>query len=148
MCLCLVQDMDLDEGQDTVDEDAFESEEKKTSGTRSRTHSRSRSRFDKQPVTDATRSLARLTVNQTAFLLLTAGPQRGGGQGHAQGPGSANTGNGRARAPENGRERNPLVPTPASDEHGRERRSGRRKAFLQSAPNFSAVRSRNMLTVV
>lgn len=47
MCPCLVQDMDLDEGQDTVDEDMFESDEKKTSGTRSRTHSRSRSRLDK-----------------------------------------------------------------------------------------------------
>ncbi|KAF7704024.1 SR-related and CTD-associated factor 8 [Silurus meridionalis] len=42
------QDMDLDEGQDTVDEDMFESEEKKTSGTRSRTRSRSRSRSPKR----------------------------------------------------------------------------------------------------
>ncbi|KAG9336112.1 hypothetical protein JZ751_002459 [Albula glossodonta] len=36
--------MDLDEGQDMVDEDMFESEEKKTGSTRSRTRSRSRSR--------------------------------------------------------------------------------------------------------
>ncbi|KAM9466724.1 SR-related and CTD-associated factor 8 [Clarias gariepinus] len=42
------QDMDLDEGQDTVDEDMFEAEEKKTSGTRSRSHSRSRSRSPKR----------------------------------------------------------------------------------------------------
>ncbi|XP_072545176.1 SR-related and CTD-associated factor 8-like [Salminus brasiliensis] len=42
------QDMDLDEGQDTVDEEIFESEEKKTSGTRSRTRSRSRSRSPKR----------------------------------------------------------------------------------------------------
>lgn len=47
MVLCLIQDMDLDEGQDTVDEDMFEAEEKKTSGTRSRSHSRSRSRLDR-----------------------------------------------------------------------------------------------------
>uniref|UniRef100_A0AAY4CLH4 SR-related CTD associated factor 8 n=1 Tax=Denticeps clupeoides TaxID=299321 RepID=A0AAY4CLH4_9TELE len=37
------QDMELDEGQDTVDEDIFETEEKKTSGSRSRSRSRSRS---------------------------------------------------------------------------------------------------------
>uniref|UniRef100_A0A673H0H0 Protein SCAF8-like n=1 Tax=Sinocyclocheilus rhinocerous TaxID=307959 RepID=A0A673H0H0_9TELE len=39
------QDMDIDEGQDTVDEEVFEAEEKKTSSTRSRTRSRSRSRL-------------------------------------------------------------------------------------------------------
>lgn len=37
--------MDIDEGQDTVEEELFESEEKKTNSTRSRTRSRSRSRF-------------------------------------------------------------------------------------------------------
>ncbi|XP_016114777.1 protein SCAF8-like [Sinocyclocheilus grahami] len=42
------QDMDIDEGQDTVDEELFEAEEKKTSSTRSRTHSRSRSRSPKR----------------------------------------------------------------------------------------------------
>ncbi|XP_017570563.1 SR-related and CTD-associated factor 8 isoform X1 [Pygocentrus nattereri] len=42
------QDMELDEGQDTIDEEIFESEEKKTSGTRSRTRSRSRSRSPKR----------------------------------------------------------------------------------------------------
>ncbi|KAL1257963.1 hypothetical protein QQF64_011207, partial [Cirrhinus molitorella] len=42
------QDMDIDEGQDTVDEELFEAEEKKTSSTRSRTRSRSRSRSPKR----------------------------------------------------------------------------------------------------
>ncbi|XP_052010098.1 SR-related and CTD-associated factor 8 isoform X1 [Xyrauchen texanus] len=42
------QDMDIDEGQDTVDEEIFESEEKKTSSTCSRTRSRSRSRSPKR----------------------------------------------------------------------------------------------------
>lgn len=42
------QDMDLDEGQDTIDEELFEAEEKKTSSTRSRTRSRSRSRSPKR----------------------------------------------------------------------------------------------------
>ncbi|XP_016331357.1 protein SCAF8-like [Sinocyclocheilus anshuiensis] len=42
------QDMDIDEGQDTVDEEVFEAEEKKTSSTRSRTRSRSRSRSPKR----------------------------------------------------------------------------------------------------
>lgn len=42
------QDMDLDEGQETVEEEIFEVEEKKTSSTRSRTHSRSRSRSPKR----------------------------------------------------------------------------------------------------
>ncbi|XP_057199211.1 SR-related and CTD-associated factor 8 isoform X1 [Triplophysa rosa] len=42
------QDMDIDEGQDTVEEELFESEEKKTNSTRSRTRSRSRSRSPKR----------------------------------------------------------------------------------------------------
>lgn len=36
--------MDLDEGPDGLEEESFETEEKKTMSTRSRTHSRSRSR--------------------------------------------------------------------------------------------------------
>lgn len=42
------QDMDIDEGQDVVDEELFETDEKKTSSTRSRTRSRSRSRSPKR----------------------------------------------------------------------------------------------------
>lgn len=42
------QDMDIDEGQDAVDEELFETDEKKTSSTRSRTRSRSRSRSPKR----------------------------------------------------------------------------------------------------
>lgn len=140
-----MQDMDLDEGQDTVDEDMFESEEKKTSGTRSRTHSRSRSRFDIHPVIDLIPYLP-VSLYTTADFIFNAGPQRGGGQDHAQGLGSANTGNGRGRGPETERG-SPLVRTPASGEHGREKRSGRRKVFLPSAPDFSAVRPRNADTV-
>lgn len=37
--------MDLDEGPDGLEEESFETEEKKTMSTRSRTHSRSRSRL-------------------------------------------------------------------------------------------------------
>uniref|UniRef100_A0A672NYE6 SR-related CTD associated factor 8 n=1 Tax=Sinocyclocheilus grahami TaxID=75366 RepID=A0A672NYE6_SINGR len=46
--LMFINDMDIDEGQDTVDEEVFEAEEKKTSSTRSRTRSRSRSRSPKR----------------------------------------------------------------------------------------------------
>lgn len=42
------QDMDIDEGQDTVEGEPFESEEKKTNCTHSRTRSRSRSRSPKR----------------------------------------------------------------------------------------------------
>lgn len=42
------EDMDIDEGHDTVEEELFESEEKKTNSTRSRTRSRSRSRSPKR----------------------------------------------------------------------------------------------------
>lgn len=37
--------MDLDEGPDGLEEESFEADEKKTMSTRSRTHSRSRSRY-------------------------------------------------------------------------------------------------------
>lgn len=40
-----LQDMDLDEGPDGMEEEIFETEEKKTVSTRSRTRSRSRSRL-------------------------------------------------------------------------------------------------------
>lgn len=71
-------------------------------------------------------------------FLHTAGPRKGGGQGHAQGLESGNTENGHARGPES-EKGNRLAPTLVSDVHEREKRSGRRKAFLPFAPDFSAV---------
>lgn len=51
------QDMDIDEGQDVVEEEIFEQEEKKSAvRSRSRTHSRSRSRFHNEFYSSSTNS--------------------------------------------------------------------------------------------
>ncbi len=68
-------------------------------------------------------------------LFTSPGHLREGGQGLAQGLESANTGrdHGLAQGTERG---SPHVLIPVSDEHGKEKRKGRKKDFLLSAQGF------------